>query len=90
MPLGLPIIASGGIRSGLDVARAVARGALAAGTAGGILKAASTGPEETRSELEQIVHEFKVAMFLTGSRTVAELGKARYVVTGETRQWLDG
>lgn len=90
VPLGLPIIASGGIRSGLDVARAVALGAQAAGTAGGILKAASAGPEETRRELEQIVHEFKVAMFLTGSRTVADLAKARYVVTGETRQWLDG
>lgn len=89
VPLGLPIIASGGIRSGLDVARAIALGAQAAGTAGGILKAASTGPTETRRELEQMIHEFKVAMFLTGSRTVAELGKARYVVTGETRQWLD-
>lgn len=89
VPLGLPIIASGGIRSGLDVARAVALGAQAAGTAGGILKAASTGPDETRRELEQMVHEFKVAMFLTGSRTVADLAKARYVVTGETRQWLD-
>jgi isopentenyl-diphosphate delta-isomerase len=87
-PLGLPIVASGGIRSGLDVARALALGASAAGTAGGVLKAAAAGYEETLAELSQIVYEFKVAMFLTGSRTVEDLRRARYLVTGETRQWL--
>jgi isopentenyl-diphosphate Delta-isomerase len=88
VPLGLPVVASGGIRSGLDVARAVALGATAAGTAGGVLKAATTSYEATRLELEHLVHELKVAMFLTGSRTVVDLQKARYVITGETRQWL--
>lgn len=88
VPLGLPVIASGGVRSGLDVARAIALGAIAAGTAGGVLRAASTGYEETRKELEQFVHELKVAMFLTGSNTVADLQHAPYVVTGETRPWL--
>ena len=88
VPLGLPVVASGGVRSGLDVARALALGASAAGTAGGILRAASAGYEETRRELELLVHELKVAMFLTGSRTVAELARAPYVITGETRPWL--
>ncbi len=88
VPLGLPVIASGGVRSGLDVARAVALGATAAGTAGGVLRAASTGYAETKTELETLVHELKVAMFLTGSRTLADLQKAPYVVTGETRPWL--
>ena len=77
-----------GIRSGLDVARAVALGATAAGTAGGVLRAASTGFEATKAELETLVHELKVAMFLTGSRTVAELRHAPYVVTGESRPWM--
>ncbi len=88
VPLGLPVIASGGVRSGLDVARAIALGASAAGTAGGVLRAAATGYEETRHELELFVHELKVAMFLTGSRTVADLQRAPYVVTGESRAWL--
>ncbi len=88
VPLGLPVVASGGIRSGLDVARALALGASAVGTAGGVLRAASTGPAETRTELENLVHELKVAMFLTGSRTIAELQRAPYVVTGESRPWL--
>ena len=86
--LGLPVIASGGIRSGLDIARAIALGASAAGTAGGILRAAAVGFEETRRELEQMIHELKVAMFLTGSRTLEALQKAPLVITGETRQWL--
>jgi isopentenyl-diphosphate delta-isomerase len=88
VPLGRPVIASGGVRSGLDVARAIALGASAAGTAGGVLRAASTSYEATRAELEQLVHELKVAMFLTGSRSVEELRRARYVITGETRQWI--
>ncbi|HUI38469.1 MAG TPA: type 2 isopentenyl-diphosphate Delta-isomerase [Thermoplasmata archaeon] len=87
-PLGLPIIASGGVRTGLDVARAIVLGASAAGTAGGILKAAATSREATVEELQQIVHELKVAMFLTGSRTIGDLGHAPYVLTGETRQWI--
>ena len=89
VPLGAPVVASGGIRTGLDVARALALGATAAGTAGGVLKAASAGFEETKAALEQIVYELKVAMFLTGSRTAAEMRKAPYVLTGETRQWLE-
>ena len=87
-PLGLPVIASGGVRSGLDAARAIALGASAAGIAGGLLRAAATSYEATRDELEMIVHELKVAMFLTGSRTVAELRAAPYVLTGEIRPWV--
>jgi isopentenyl-diphosphate delta-isomerase len=88
VPLGLPVVASGGVRSGLDVARAIALGASAAGIAGGLLRAASTGYEETRRELETLVHELKVAMFLTGARSIAELQKVPYVITGECRPWL--
>jgi len=87
VPLGLPVIASGGVRSGLDVARAMALGAAAAGTAGGMLRAAATDYEQTRKELEFLVHELKVAMFLTGSKTVADLQKAPYLLTGESRLW---
>ncbi|MCI4319804.1 MAG: type 2 isopentenyl-diphosphate Delta-isomerase [Thermoplasmata archaeon] len=87
-PLNVPVIASGGVRSGLDVARALVLGATAAGIAGGVLRAASTSFEATLTELQDLVHELRVAMFLTGSRTVTELRQAPYVLTGETRQWL--
>jgi isopentenyl-diphosphate delta-isomerase len=88
VPLGCPVIASGGIRSGLDIARAIAMGATAAGVAGGVLRAAATSYEATLSELSQWIHELKVAMFLTGARTVAELQRTPYVVLGETRSWI--
>jgi len=52
-----------------------------------MLRAAATGYAETRKELEFLVHELKVAMFLTGSRTVADLQKAPYLLTGESRLW---
>ena len=87
VPLGLPVVASGGVRSGLDVARAMALGASAAGTAGGMLRVAAASYEETQKELEHLVHELKVAMFLTGSRTIADLQQAPYLLTGESREW---
>jgi isopentenyl-diphosphate delta-isomerase len=88
VPLGLPVVASGGVRSGLDVARALALGATAAGIAGGVLRAASSGYEETREELQALVHELRVAMFLTGSATLDDLRRVPYVLTGETREWF--
>ncbi|HXY12816.1 MAG TPA: alpha-hydroxy-acid oxidizing protein, partial [Thermoplasmata archaeon] len=87
IPLGLPVVASGGVRSGLDVARALVLGASAAGIAGGMLRAAATDFAQTKKELEFLVHELKVAMFLTGSKTVADLQKAPYLLTGESRLW---
>ncbi len=87
-PLGCPVIASGGIRSGLDIARAIALGATAAGVAGGVLRAAATSFEATRSEIAQWIHELKVAMFLSGARTVRELQHTPYVLLGETRSWV--
>ena len=54
-----------------------------------MLRAASTSYEATRAELENLIYELKVAMFLTGARTLADLAKAPYVVLGETRQWLE-
>jgi len=87
-PLGGPVTASGGIRSGLDIARAIALGATAAGIAGGVLRAAATSFEATRTEIAQWIHELKVAMFLCGARTIPELQRSRYVLLGETRSWV--
>ncbi|MEM0128736.1 MAG: type 2 isopentenyl-diphosphate Delta-isomerase [Thermoplasmata archaeon] len=87
-PLGVPVIASGGVRSGLDVARSLALGAWGAGIAGGVLRAATLGPEEARRELEQVLYELRVAMFLTGARTVEEMRRRPHRILGETAAWL--
>lgn len=86
--LHVPVIASGGVRSGLDAARALALGANAVGTAGGILKAATSSYEETVVELTAVIEELRTAMFLTGSRTIKDLQKVRTLIRGETREWL--
>lgn len=89
-PLKLPVIASGGVRTGLDAARALALGATAVGFAGGILKAASSSYEETVEELSLFAEELRTAMFLTGAKDLNELRSVRKIITGQTAEWLRG
>lgn len=84
-----PIIATGGVRNGLDVARALALGATAAGIARPLLGPAMEGPKAVVEELEMIKAELRAAMFLTGSEDIAALAKAKYVVSGESARWTE-
>jgi len=84
----LPIIATGGVRNGLDVARALALGATLVGIGFPFLKAASESYEKVCELLEGIVAQLKVAMQLSGSATIAQLRQADIVLTGATREWL--
>lgn len=85
---GLPIIASGGVRTGVDVAKAIALGADMAGMALPLLRPALIGGWAVASKLSQVIEELRLAMFLTGSRSVEELKRADVVVTGRTAEWL--
>jgi isopentenyl-diphosphate delta-isomerase len=85
----LPITATGGVRSGLDAARALALGATLVGMGFPFLKAASESEDAVRAFLDQFLAELRVAMQLTGSATLAALRGAPVVVTGATREWLD-
>ena len=85
----IPLIASGGILTGLDIAKSIALGAVAGGGAYVILHEAVESAEAVKNVLELMLEEFKTAMMLTGSRNVEELANADYVVLGETRQWMD-
>ena len=87
--VGLPVVATGGVRSGLDVARAVAVGASSAGLAGRLLPAALSGEDVLAAELGTIIQELKAAMFLVGARSIEELGASNARVTGRSREWLD-
>ena len=86
---GLPLIASGGVLDGIHVAAAVAMGASSAGIANIILKEASQSAEAVKEKLMVIREELRAAMLLTGCKNLSELSKARYVVLGETKQWMD-
>lgn len=70
---GTPLIASGGLKTGLDLAKAIALGASLGGFAGALLRAAASGPDETHALLTALVEELRLAMFCTGSRTVEDL-----------------
>jgi isopentenyl-diphosphate Delta-isomerase len=74
---GLTVIASGGLRNGIDVAKAVALGADLAGMAYPFLQAATESPERVVDKVQRIVLELKICMFCLGVRTVAELRHAR-------------
>jgi isopentenyl-diphosphate Delta-isomerase len=67
------IVASGGIRTGLDVAKAIALGADAAGIAGPFLRAADVGAEAAGDLARELVETLRVAMFCVGASSVAEL-----------------
>src|SRR5712691_11799349 len=85
---GLPLISTGGVRNGLDIARALALGATLVGMGFPFLKAASESYEAICELLETVVAEMKVAMQLSGASNIARLHQADVVVTGETRSWL--
>jgi isopentenyl-diphosphate delta-isomerase len=85
---GLPLIATGGVRSGLDAARAIALGATAVGVARPLLLAALDGYDAVAAWIEQFVAGLRTALFLTGSRTLADLQRTRPVILGETAAWL--
>jgi len=74
---GLTVIASGGLRNGIDVAKAVALGADMAGMAFPFLQAATESPERVEERVKRIVLELRICMFCLGVKTVAELRRAR-------------
>ena len=71
-PDGL-LIASGGLRSGLDASQCVALGADAAALAAPFLRAAVESEADLADELRRIVTELRVAMFCVGAASIAEL-----------------
>ena len=69
----LPLIASGGLRNGLDVAKTLALGADLAGLAYPFLKAASDSEEAVATLAEVLIAEIKTVLFCTGQATLSGL-----------------
>lgn len=71
----LPVIASGGLRTGVDVAKCIALGALVGGLAGPFLKAADTSVEAVDEIVNILVAQLKIAMLSSGARDISALQK---------------
>ena len=85
---GLDVIATGGLRNGTDVARAVALGATAGGIAAQVLKAHKAGGYEGAKDfLRRVVLTVRSIMLLTGCRTVAQLREAPLVLGPDLAAW---
>ncbi len=87
---GVTIIASGGMRTGLDVAKALALGADCAGLALPVFRALTErGPEGATRVLDGVLQCLRQVLLLTGSRNATDLQKGPRVVSGELKTWLD-
>jgi isopentenyl-diphosphate delta-isomerase len=83
------IFATGGMQSGLDIAKAIALGASAGGIARAALQALERrGPSGAREFFSGIEAELRAALLLTGSANLAALRQAPRVITGELKDWL--
>lgn len=71
----LPVIASGGIRNGMECAKAISLGADLAGMALPFLQPATVSAEEVEEKLMEIIEQFKIAMFCAGAKNIQELKK---------------
>lgn len=76
------MIASGGLRTGVDAAKAIALGADLAGFAGPMLKAAAGSAEDADAMLAVLIEKLRLAMVGCGAGTIAELRQAPLLKDG--------
>ncbi|MEC4853748.1 MAG: alpha-hydroxy-acid oxidizing protein, partial [Jaaginema sp. PMC 1079.18] len=69
----VPLIASGGLRNGMEAAKAIALGADLVGLAYPFLKAANESIEALDELAQLLMAEMTTVLFCTGNRTVAAL-----------------
>jgi len=93
--VSIPVIASGGIRDGVQAAKALALGASLSSLSSPILKQAVKGPEEVKKTLEHIIEELRNAMFwlrnvmfLVGADSIEKLRMVPLIITGKSLEWL--
>jgi len=78
----LPLIASGGMRNGLDAAKAIALGAGLVGFALPLLKPAMGSAKAVEATIGSIIEELRISMFLLGCRTISDLKRSPFVLKG--------
>ncbi len=78
----LPLIASGGLRDGLEVAKCIVLGSSMAAMAYPFLRTAAQSSESLFAFADTILAELKSTMFLVGAKNIGALASSRYILTG--------
>ena len=84
----LPVIASGGVRTGNDIAKALTLGANLASIIQPVLETAVKSSEETEQFLLELLNELRNVLFLVGAKNIASLTDVPLVICNETAEWL--
>ncbi|MBK8025985.1 MAG: type 2 isopentenyl-diphosphate Delta-isomerase [Chloroflexi bacterium] len=75
----LPVIASGGLRDGIDVAKCIALGALVGGLASPFLKAANVSVEAVDELIRTLIAQLRVVMLCSGVASVSALQQVELI-----------
>ena len=78
----IPVVASGGLRTGIDAASAIALGADLAGFAGAVLQAATESAEAATALLSALATELRICMFCCGARRLHALRRDDFAGAG--------
>lgn len=86
---GVSVIGSGGIRTGMDVAKAISLGADAVGIAGYFLKILlEKGIDSLKQEIVSLKDDLSLIMTALGVSTIAELQRVPVIISGKSDHWL--
>lgn len=85
----IPVIASGGIRDGQDIAKSIALGADLAGVAQPFALAAFKGDKALDQAIEKMILELKVTMMLVGAKNISDLKKSKYLMRSGLNSLLE-
>jgi isopentenyl-diphosphate delta-isomerase len=84
----LPVIASGGLRSSVDIAKALSLNACLASLSQPILSVAVKSAKDTEKSLSCLIEGLRNVMFLVGAQKTSDLTEVPVVITGKTAEWL--
>ncbi len=87
LPKDLNLIASGGIRTSMDIVKSLIIGGNMAGISGEILSyLLHGGYDNAKAYLEATIHKMKILMLLLGKKNIEELKATEYKIIGELRE----
>jgi len=90
LSLPLFVIASGGLETGVDVAKAIALGAGLAGMARIFLKELLQKSEEALlNKVMEIINELRLVMLMSGAENLEQMSKKPVLIMGRVAEWMD-